>query len=541
MKKYSIIFCLFTVIIAIFTAICIFMTEKTDLLGIRRLEPAVEFHENDGKMIISWNKLPYPCLYTVETYCPTTGLLDKNQEARLIDRQLLLANSCEVVRTSIPMQYKISAYGIFGKLDSPFVPVAHPFYQEPLMPVTITHYTPENPASVMPYLVWHSVPKAVCYEIELLSAPPENEHGTELSKKHRLVSTSKVYTNGWQADLHDYADEPALYWRVRALDRHRRPIGVFSQAEPLFIDKKAPVPDYPLINSFDKMPGEQLLLYPAYNWIPMHNASRYDVELLAVAPKKEHETAPADDYLWHKISNDTFSCYDEKPRLKAGHYFWRVRAVDANGSTIGKFSSTAEFTVHSRLKRTFAASFGDSITHGGGAISYSPASREYDYISYLDFDAVNLGKSGDTAETSLKRFDNDVLPFKPYNLLIMTGANDLRAGHSVKEITGNLEKIKQKCLDNDIRPIFLTLLPLNPDNIYMAFGSFTNQNWRSDLAEVNKYIRSQEYFIDLEPHFYDSSRKVLDGGLAIDGLHPDIRGKMLIAEIINANRQILRK
>ena len=541
MKKLIVIFSIFVFIIAAFTTICIFFTEKTDILGLSTLDHTVTFNEQNGKMTLSWKKLPYPCFYTVETYCPTTGITTSEPENRFINRKITFQNSCVIDSTAVPMTYKITAYGIFGRLDGPFIPVPHPFYQEPLSPVHISHYTREDKASIKPFFIWHSVPKAVCYEIEILSAQPENENGTELSKNYRLVSTSKVYTNGWQADLKDYADEPTLYWRVRALDLNRQPIGVFSTAEQFFIDKSLPAPDKPLLNEYDKMPNDKLLLYPAYRWIPLHNISRYEVELMTSPPTNENGTVPSANRLWHMVANDSFSCYDKEPRLLAGDYYWRVRAVDEDGNTIGHYSDTARYTIESRLKRSYAAAFGDSITHGGGAISYSPSSREYDYTTYLEFDTINLGKSGDTTDEALKRFDKDVLPFKPLNLLIMTGSNDLRVDRPVEDMIADLEKIKQKCIDNDIRPVFLTLMPINPENIYKAFHSETIPIWRERLNQYNSYIRKQEYFIDLEPYFYDETKTVMSPDLAIDGLHPDIRGKMLMAEIINAHKNLLKQ
>ena len=71
---------------------------------------------------------------------------------------------------------------------------------------------------------------------------------------------------------------------------------------------------------------------------------------------------------------------------------------------------------------------GDSISHGGGHFSFGPADFEFSYLSYLDFPAINLSQSGDTAQMTRDRFDADVLPFKPHYLLIMTGSNSLRAG-----------------------------------------------------------------------------------------------------------------
>ena len=45
----------------------------------------------------------------------------------------------------------------------------------------------------------------------------------------------------------------------------------------------------------------------------------------------------------------------------------------------------------------------------------------------------------------------------------------------------------------------------------------------------------------MEPFFYDNTKTQLDATMAIDGLHPDICGKMLMAEIINANRSLFRE
>ena len=53
-------------------------------------------------------------------------------------------------------------------------------------------------------------------------------------------------------------------------------------------------------------------------------------------------------------------------------------------------------------------------------------------------------------------------------------------------------------------------------------------------------MRQQDYYIDLEPYFYDSTGTLLDTELSVDGLHPDIRGKMLMAEIINAHPEQFR-
>ena len=538
MKK----FILFLLIIASFSTMWLYMTERTGLISLADSSLDVHFTEKDGVVTMHWKPLPYPCRYEVECFSKTTGrTTDGKPQLHLFSSGTTTTASFRIPPTTIPMVYQVSAYGLFGKIAGPFPLVSNPIYTEPFFPHSIFHYTEDSPASLKPFLVWHSVPGAVCYEVEILSGPPETEGGVELSDKHNLFDTQRVYTNGYQADLTQWKGRKELYWRVRALTLEKAPIGEFSRAEKIVIDASAPIPDAPLINTFAQMPYDYPLLYPVYQWIPMNGIIRYEVELLYSPPEEKYAKTPAPDRAWYRIANDSFSCYDEYQRQDPGNYYWRVRAIDEDGKTIGRYSETASFYVPETKSRPYAAAFGDSITHGGGSISYSPANREYDYMTYLDFPALNLGQSGDRSRESVLRFEEDVLPYRPYNLIILTGSNDLRSDRPAQEIIDDLAKIRDKCVANDIRPIFLTLMPIHPQNIFTAFHTETSDGWRHKLMKINAFIRSQEYFIDLEPYFYDKTKTQLDATMAIDGLHPDIRGKMLMAEIINANRSLFRE
>ena len=386
------------------------------------------------------------------------------------------------------------------------------------------------------------VPDGVLYELEILSGPPDAENTTTLSKTNHLTSTQQVFTNGIQFDLRPYLEYKTLYWRVRALNLRKEPIGVFSTAEPIVIDQRKAIPQKPLLNNFDVMPGFRQPVYPVYHWIPMFGAIRYEVELMSQPPVEENNTQPTPNRAWSKIVNDAFSCYDEYPRYYAGKYYWRVRAIDVQGNTIGVYSDTDSFEVPANTGRPNAAVFGDSITHGGGAVSFSPSSMEYSYTTYLDFPAINIGRSGDTSTTSLERFDRDVLPIKPVNLIILTGSNSLRSpAISAETVIEDLEGIYLKCIQNDIRPILLTLPPVNPTNIMLAFHTPTDPNWYIKMQQINKYIKTKPYYIDLEPYFYDSSHTIMDPSLANDGLHPDIVGKKIMAEVINNHRNVFKE
>ena len=174
---------------------------------------------------------------------------------------------------------------------------------------------------------------------------------------------------------------------------------------------------------------------------------------------------------------------------------------------------------------------GDSISHGGGDLSYSPSDWEYSYQYYLTFDSINLSESGDTSEATLDRFDKDVLPFSPKYLFILTGSNSIRGWVSGESVISDLEGLKDKCEDNDITPIFITLPPVNPANINRAFGEPTAENWKVELKKVNDWIRSQENHVDLSLYFPED--KELPTKYALDGLHLNFRGKRLMARAIN--------
>ena len=532
----------FTGIIFLAVLGCIFSIERMDLLNLRQIDVTAQVQETDGNATLLWERLPYPCYYRVDTYLKTTGTVSDESIYEHVKTEFTTSPSCPISSAPIPFYYRITAYGMFGAVTAPSSPIPTPYFMAK-SPISIYHYTKEHPASLKPFLVWHSIPNAVLYEVEILSAPPSKESGTELSPTNHLMSTRNIFTNGWQADLRAYSSYEKLYWRVRALGLEHEPIGEFSIAEPLYLDKSAEFPNRPIPNTYDQVMNSHQPIYPVYQWIPLNGVTHYEVELLTDPPAQEHGILPDPNRAWAQMITATNAIYDEYARPYAGKYYWRVRGLDTQGNTVGTWSDLASFTVDAPPKnRLYAAALGDSITHGGGAISSSPAFLEYSYPTYLPFTCLNLGRSGDTAHTTLERFEQDVLPLHPENLLILTGSNSLRAtGITAQDIVDDLDELQKKCLAHDIRPIFLTLLPLNPERISLAFHSETDLSWKWKLTAVNMWIRSQDFYIDIEPYFYDVQKQILDPRLSTDGLHPDIDGKRMMAEIINQHRDVFQE
>lgn len=533
-------FIILFVMMTLISVFALFIAEMTDVMQLKSQKLSVTFAEEGDDVLMSWSPLPYPCTYKIETVSKTTGAIPDSPPYHHFLTETSDKANYILPRASIPTYYLISASGFFGEIFKNEKPIANPNFPEPAYPILIYHYPEDKPASLMPFLVWHTVPNAVAYEVEFLDAPPEIEGGISRSKLHHLESTDKVFTNGYQADLKKYKNKKFVYYRVRALGLHKEPIGEFCRAEKIYLDETVEEPNCPLINNFDFMYFAPLPIYPVYDWIPMHGADKYEVELLDHPPEVENDVEPSKDSLWRQTTKDAASCYDEYGRPWAGAYYWRVRALDKNNKPIGTWSNSEKFVVPDHSNGVNTAIFGDSISHGGGALSYSPRALEYSYATYIDFPVVNLSRSGDTSHTTVERFKDDVLPFKPKNLIISTGANSLRDPRiSADDITGDLLAINKLCLQNDIRPIFLTLMPINPANIQYAFRTPSDPKWKDKMKKVNEFIKRQPYYIDIEPYFYDSAG-LMSSQLSVDGLHPGLYGKMLIGELINKNKNLFR-
>ncbi len=418
-----------------------------------------------------------------------------------------------------------------AEIDCAVVAKAHaatPQWRKPASPTV--HFSANNPASLRPMLTWTKVKGAVIYEVEFLPAPLAALDRNELSENN-IFATRQVYGNSYNPDLLDFAGTSPIYWRVRALNFDGEPISSFSDPEKLYFDASvqpvnAPVPH----SSFGTVNGSTLL-YPVYSWMPIANATQYEVELLDAPPENPNGIEPSVHRIWSAITALSDK-YDDSARYSSKPFYWRVRALDDNGNPVGVYSDAQEFTVNPDAGWEIAT-FGDSISHGGGSMSYSPVDWEYSYQTYLDFPVINLSASGDTSDTAVSRFDDDVLPFHPRYLIILEGSNSIRGGTPAEEVISDLKAIKTKCENNNIVPIFMTLPPINPESIEKVFNEPTSDNWREEMDKVNQYIRTETLCIDLAIRM-NYPGGLLPERLALDGLHPDINIKRKMASIINA-------
>ena len=109
MKQFSI----FTIVIAFFSILIIFMAERTDILNVNaeRVEPS--FSEKNGQLTFSWRPFKYPCYYRVDTLSRTTGLVPGEPKYHLFSSEFTHESSYKTPPAAIPVYYRVSAYGLF--------------------------------------------------------------------------------------------------------------------------------------------------------------------------------------------------------------------------------------------------------------------------------------------------------------------------------------------------------------------------------------------------------------------------------------------
>lgn len=390
-----------------------------------------------------------------------------------------------------------------------------------------------GPQEKLILLTWQEDPESVRYEVEIFRGLPENLDRNSPVENH-LYDNQRIYTNQVLVDLAAFPrGEAPLYWRVRPIDANWQGMGPFSSPMEVRSTMKPVSRNAPYPHVYHPGNGSTLL-YPVYSYAGNPGAASYEVEVTDRYPENPDGTAPSKYRVFSKTTTLS-NVYDDNPRI--GTFYWRVRGMDENGNPLGIWSLPEK--VRTNPEEHFEVGiFGDSITQGGGHLYHSPADMAYSYVTYLDFPAVNMGRSGDTTEMMEDRFDRDVLPFHVKYLLIMGGINDLRMGADPQKVIGHLEAIRKKCEEHHIVPILLTIVPINPENIQKYYGDVTYSGWKESVDTVNSWIRTQPH-IDTAAPFADYS--VMPGELAMDGIHGDWNAKQMIAGEINRHMGEFRK
>ena len=368
------------------------------------------------------------------------------------------------------------------------------------------------PSSVL--LRWAPYNGAVRYEVRILVRTAEGR----MVEQQKL---SRVYTTGVHIPLTGLLPQDDLYWTVQPLGYDGTPIAAASAPQPVreaLADPPAPV----LTAEYDKMAYAPL--YPVYSWIPLSGQTHHEVEVYRRA-------ADGRDVFLHTLQAGEQDVYDDAPFTVPGHYVYRVRGVTTAGTPISDWSAGGTFDV---VPHTPIAAIGDSITHGGGAITLPPSYTLYDWETYCTVPVKNLGHSGDTTADMLARFDRDVLPFAPRVLIIMGGVNDYRSGVYGAQTVRNLAALGEKCRAHGITPIFLTVTPIRPAWMTKRMTIMTPpSDWMDHRDYINDWVRQQEFSVDVSSTLADANGE-LEAAYTTDGLHPDYMGKKHIGQTVDS-------
>ena len=229
------------------------------------------------------------------------------------------------------------------------------------------------------YLTWPQNLNAVRSEVEIFKKIPKDLRA-DTPIATAIYRNTQVYTNSLMLDMRQLQAEKPLFYRVRAYDLDGHPIGSYSPPaeveSALFkTDRNAPIPH----NPYGKGNGS-VLLYPVYAYTGNPNAASYEIEVTSKYPENLHGFSPSVHRIY-AAKTELTDLYDDAPRT--GTYYWRVRGMDSTGKPVGEWSLPQE--IKNPVKHWKVAVYGDSISHGGGHLSFGPADLAYSYESYLDF------------------------------------------------------------------------------------------------------------------------------------------------------------
>ena len=397
------------------------------------------------------------------------------------------------------------------------------------------HFTSNSSVTSIPpviqinkiHLTWENKADVVAYEIQVMTKPYQPTDS--VPAEDLIYHTAAIFTPGIELDLDQLNIQHVeqIYYRVRPLDLNKKPLAIFSKPMPLSSGQLNPTKPQPTALFDTNQPAP---LYPTYSWIPVLGAEHYRIEITKDAPENPNGITPSSKQVHTYTVDGGFDCYDEFAYVEEGTYYWRVIALNNSYNPIGTYSDAIPF--HVAVKHYTWAAFGDSITHGGGAVSNPPSDSRFDYLSYIPYEIKNLGKSGDSVETLVERFNHDVLPFQPKYLFILGGGNSIRGGTKAEDIIEQFQKLIHKCEKNHITPIFLTIPPINPERIEQVFNKPSDEDWQNQTNIVNTFLKKQQYVIDINPLLKDNSG-CLPTMYSQDGLHPDISGKKIMANAVN--------
>jgi lysophospholipase L1-like esterase len=144
---------------------------------------------------------------------------------------------------------------------------------------------------------------------------------------------------------------------------------------------------------------------------------------------------------------------------------------------------------------------------------------------------INRGIGGQTTGQMLLRFRNDVIELHPWAVVILGGSNDMRLGHSDREIENNLTSMAELAQLNGIHVFMASITP-----VCDCFASRSVNRSSERIRGVNTWIR--EYCVSRHFVYVDYYSALADAQgrmrreFTVDGVHLNDVGYEKIQRII---------
>jgi len=148
---------------------------------------------------------------------------------------------------------------------------------------------------------------------------------------------------------------------------------------------------------------------------------------------------------------------------------------------------------------------------------------------------VNRGISGQTTPQMLLRFRQDVIDLQPVVVVILAGVNDIAENTgpaTLEEIFGNICSMAELAKVHQIKVVLCAVLPA------YDFPWKPGMRPASKIIALNKMI--EKYALEQNLTYLDYHSPMADeqSGLkaeyTYDGVHPNRKGYLLMAELVNA-------
>ncbi|MEH6949184.1 GDSL-type esterase/lipase family protein [Bacillus sp. JJ634] len=179
-----------------------------------------------------------------------------------------------------------------------------------------------------------------------------------------------------------------------------------------------------------------------------------------------------------------------------------------------------------KIKRGKYVVIGDSLSTG-------TLSLFRDMPTWLSFKfkkvVINGGIWSNTLQQVYDRLDADVVVYKLQHAIILCGTNNINNSDTEANIRTYITNITDKIQENNISPIWLTIL-LRTDNASLLQKIINRNYWLQNFCRVNGLV-----FVDIYSSLLTNEESVLSvksGVLLEDLLHLTADGHRIVAETV---------